>query len=258
MPGRAGRAKKGGHVRFPGALTGRVEEVRDDGRREVVFDRDVDSTLLDQIGNVPLPPHPARTRIARPARRTARPTRPSDAKEPLAVAAPTAGLHFTEGLLESVRDRGVVIADLTLAVGAATFKPVTSDETEKHSFDPEDAVIPSVTLGAIARARKRGGWIVAVGTTVARTLETAARLPQRPRAGPGPAFPADIFITPGFEFRAVNALLTNFHLPRSTTSHASSAPSPAAKTSSPPTTPRSVEGYLFYPTATRMLILDEA
>jgi S-adenosylmethionine:tRNA ribosyltransferase-isomerase len=213
-PGR--RAKKGGDVRFPEALAGRVEEVRDDGRREIVFDRDVDPTLLDRIGNVPLPPYIRRE--------PGSPDRPEDreayqtvyAKEPLAVAAPTAGLHFTEGLLERIRDRGVVVADLTLAVGAATFKPVTSEETGDHSFDPEDAVIPSVTLGAIARARKEGRRTVAVGTTVARTLETAARLPQGLEPGQDRHFAADIFITPGFEFRAVDALLTNFHLPRST------------------------------------------
>ena len=109
-----------------------------------------------------------------------------------------------------------MIADLTLAVGAATFKPVTSEETEEHSFDPEEAVIPSATLRAIARAREEGRRVVAVGTTVARTLETAARLPQGLEPGQDRHFPADIFITPGFEFRAVDALLTNFHLPRST------------------------------------------
>ena len=213
-PGR--RAKRGGRVRFPEGLAARVEEVRDDGRREIVFDRDVDETLLERIGNVPLPPYIRRE--------PGTPDRPEDreayqtvyAKEPLAVAAPTAGLHFTERLLEEIRDRGVAIADLTLSVGAATFKPVTSEETGEHAFDPEDAVIPSATLRAIARAREEGHRVVAVGTTVARTLETAARLPQGLEPGPDRRFPADIFITPGFEFRAVDALLTNFHLPRST------------------------------------------
>ena len=213
-PGR--RAKRGGLIRFAESLSGRVEEVRDDGRREILFDRDVDATLLERIGNVPLPPYIRREPGA--------PDRPEDreayqtvyAKEPLAVAAPTAGLHFTEDLLERIRSRGVMIADLTLAVGAATFKPVTSDETDEHSFDPEDALIPSNTLGEIARARAEGRRVVAVGTTVARTVETAARLPLGLEPGPDRRFPADIFITPGFEFRAVDALLTNFHLPRST------------------------------------------
>ncbi len=213
-PGR--RAKRGRSIRFAEALEGRVGEVREDGRREILFDRDVDAGFLERIGNVPLPPYIHRE--------PGEPDRPEDrvayqtvfAKEPLAVAAPTAGLHFTEGLLEEVRGRGVAIVDLTLAVGAATFKPVTSEEIGEHSFDPEDAFIPSATLHEIARAREEGRRVVAVGTTVARTLETAARLPQGLEPGRDRRFPADIFITPGFEFRAVDALLTNFHLPRST------------------------------------------
>jgi S-adenosylmethionine:tRNA ribosyltransferase-isomerase len=213
-PGR--RAKRGRSIRFAEGLEGRVGQVRDDSRREILFDRDVDAGLFERIGNVPLPPYIHREPGA--------PDRPEDreayqtvfAKEPLAVAAPTAGLHFTNSLLGEIRDRGVVIADLTLAVGAATFKPVTSDETEEHSFDPEDAFIPSATLSEIARAREERRRVVAVGTTVARTLETAARLPEGLEPGRDRRFPADIFITPGFEFRVVDALLTNFHLPRST------------------------------------------
>jgi S-adenosylmethionine:tRNA ribosyltransferase-isomerase len=213
-PGR--RAKRGTSIRFAEDLEGRVGEVRGDGRREILFDRDMDAGLLERIGNVPLPPYIRREPGA--------PDRPGDreayqtvfAKEPNAVAAPTAGLHFTERLLAEIRERGVSIVDLTLAVGAATFKPVTSGETEEHSFDPEDAFIPSATLSEIARAREERRRVVAVGTTVARTLETAARLPEGLEPGGDRRFPADIFITPGFEFRVVDALLTNFHLPRST------------------------------------------
>ena len=176
----------------------------------------MDAGFLERIGNVPLPPYIHRQPGA--------PDSPEDreayqtvfAKEPLAVAAPTAGLHFTEGLLAEIRERGISIVDLTLAIGAATFKPVTSEETGEHSFDPEDAFIPSATLLEIARAREERRRVVAVGTTVARTLETAARLPQGLEPGRDRRFPADIFITPGFEFRVVDALLTNFHLPRST------------------------------------------
>jgi S-adenosylmethionine:tRNA ribosyltransferase-isomerase len=213
-PGR--RAKRGRSIRFAEGLEGRVGDVREDGRREILFDQDVDAGLLERIGNVPLPPYIRREPGA--------PDSPEDreayqtvfAKEPLAIAAPTAGLHFTEGLLGEIRGRGVVIADLTLAVGAATFKPVTSEETGEHSFDPEDAFIPSATLLEIARAREERRRVIAVGTTVARTLETAARLPHGLEPGRDRRFPADIFITPGFEFRVVDALLTNFHLPRST------------------------------------------
>ena len=213
-PGR--RAKRGRSIQFAEDLEGRVGKVRDDGRREILFDGDMDAELLERIGNVPLPPYIRREPGA--------PDRPEDregyqtvfAKEPLAVAAPTAGLHFTERILAKIRERGVSIVDVTLAVGAATFKPVTGDETEEHSFDPEDAFIPSSALREIARAREERRRVVAVGTTVARTLETAVRLPEGLEPGRDRRFPADIFITPGFEFRAVDALLTNFHLPRST------------------------------------------
>jgi S-adenosylmethionine:tRNA ribosyltransferase-isomerase len=213
-PGR--RAKRGKTVRFSDGLEARVESVGGDGRREIVFDRDIDDRLLEGIGNVPLPPYIRREPGA--------PDRPEDreayqtvfAREPLAVAAPTAGLHFTEDTLGEIRSRGVEIADLTLAIGPGTFKPVTSEDTEGHSFDPEDVILPAATLQAIARARKQGGRVVGVGTTVVRGLEAAARLLGDLARDSDLRFAADIFITPGFEFRVVDALLTNFHLPRST------------------------------------------
>jgi S-adenosylmethionine:tRNA ribosyltransferase-isomerase len=212
-PGR--RAKKGKTVRFPGDLTLLLEEVREDGKREVRFDREVDDALLAEIGHVPLPPYIRREPGA--------PDRPEDraayqtvyAKKSLAVAAPTAGLHFTEEILARLSARGVAIADLTLAVGAGTFKPVTSEDTGEHSFDAEEVSIPDATRAAAAQARQAGGRVVAVGTTVARALEALARRPVEP--GPRDLrFAADLFITPGFEFRTLDALLTNFHLPRST------------------------------------------
>ncbi len=213
-PGR--RAKRGRTVRFSEGLEALVENARDDGRREIVFNREIDDLLLKRIGSVPLPPYIRREPGV--------PDNPEDreayqtvfAREPLAVAAPTAGLHFTEETLGGIRDRGVVIADLTLSIGSGTFKPVTSNDTGSHTFDPEDVVIPAVTLAEIARARVQGRRIVAVGTTVARALETAARLPGDSSSAEGLRFSADIFITPGFDFRAIDALLTNFHLPRST------------------------------------------
>lgn len=212
-PGR--RAKKGRLVRLPGGLEATVEQVRDDGRRTVRFGREVDEALLERIGNVPLPPYIRREPGA--------PDRPEDreayqtvfAREPLAVAAPTAGLHFTIGVLEEIRRRGCEIADLTLAVGAGTFKPVTAEDTSAHVLDPEEVLLPERTRGLIARTRGAGGRVVAVGTTVTRALEAAARLAA---AGDGGdlRFSTDLFIAPGFEFRAVDVLLTNFHLPRST------------------------------------------
>ena len=215
-PGR--RAKAGRRIRFEEGLTAHVESVDADGSRAVAFDRALDDALLERIGRTPLPPYIRRTPGA--------PDRPEDraayqtvfAREPLAVAAPTAGLHFTEEILQRIRARGVAIADLTLAVGAGTFKPVTAADTEGHAMSAEDVAIPGATLRAVAAALREGRRVVAVGTTVARSLEAAARRPEG-LSGDADAdlrFSTDLFITPGFEFRAVGALLTNFHLPRST------------------------------------------
>ena len=213
-PGR--RAKKGRTVRFPEGLEALVESVGDHGRRQVLFGRGIDEALLDRIGKVPLPPYIRREPGAPDIPEDIQAYQTIFAREPLAVAAPTAGLHFTEEVLGKIRDRGAVIADLTLAIGPGTFKPVTTEDTDKHSFDPEEVLVPSATLQAIARARRQGRRVVAVGTTVARALEAAARLPGGLDAGQDRRFAADIFITPGFDFRIVGALLTNFHLPRST------------------------------------------
>ena len=212
-PGR--RAKKGGRIVFEAGLAAEIVDVRDDGMRAVRFDRPLDDSLLDRIGRTPLPPYIRREAGApdRPEDRTAYQT--VFAREPLAVAAPTAGLHFTDEILSQIRERGVATADLTLSVGAGTFKPVTADDTEGHAFPPEEVVIPAATRAAVALAKAQGRRVVAVGTTVARSLEAAARLPGRDGAE-DLRFETDLFIRPGFEFRIVDALLTNFHLPRST------------------------------------------
>jgi len=211
-PGR--RAKAGFVIRLEEGLSARVEEVRADGARLVRFDRPLTDALLERIGRTPLPPYIRREAGA--------PDRPEDrdayqtvfAREPLAVAAPTAGLHFTPEILAALEARGVEIADLTLAVGPGTFKPVVADDTDAHSLGAEEVAIPESTRAAVARARAERRRVVAVGTTVARSLEAAARLAEAP-AGEA-RFATDLFITPGFEFGAIDALLTNFHLPRST------------------------------------------
>jgi len=208
-PGR--RAKAGRSIRFDEEVMAVVREVDPEARRAVEFDRPISDALLDEIGHVPLPPYIRRE--------PAVPDDPEDrqryqtvyAREPLAVAAPTAGLHFTGDVLDAIAGRGVEIADLTLAVGAGTFKPVVAEEIESHHLDPEDVFIPQSTADSIRRAREEGRRIVSVGTTVTRSLEAWVRHPES-RA----RFSTDLFITPGFEFRAVGALLTNFHLPRST------------------------------------------
>lgn len=212
-PGR--RARPDRSIRFGSEVTSTIQEVDDESRRVIEFDRPVDEELLQRIGHVPLPPYIRREPGAadRPADRDGYQT--VYAREPLAVAAPTAGLHFTEQTFETLRARGIEVADLTLAVGAGTFKPVRAVETSRHRLDAEEVVLPRTTIRRVRAQLDGERRILAVGTTVTRALEAWARLPD---AGGEDdlRFPADLFITPGFEFRVVGALLTNFHLPRST------------------------------------------
>ena len=212
-PGRRARPERS--IRFGSEVTSTIQEVDDESRRVIEFDRPVDEELLQRIGHVPLPPYIRREPGAadRPADRDGYQT--VYAREPLAVAAPTAGLHFTEQTFETLRARGIEVADLTLAVGAGTFKPVRAVETSRHRLEAEEVVLPRTTIRRVRAQLDQGRRIVAVGTTVTRALEAWARLPD---AGGEDdlRFPAELFITPGFEFRVVGALLTNFHLPRST------------------------------------------
>jgi S-adenosylmethionine:tRNA ribosyltransferase-isomerase len=211
-PGR--RAKSGFTVRLEEGIGGRVEEVRADGSRLVRFDRPLDAALLERIGRTPLPPYIRREAGAADRADDREAYQTVFAREPLAVAAPTAGLHFTAAILGALVERGIEIADLTLAVGPGTFKPVTADDTDAHTLGAEEVTIPAATREAVARARAQGGRVVAVGTTVARSLEALSRREDPPAVDV--RFATDLFITPGFEFRAIDALLTNFHLPRST------------------------------------------
>lgn len=168
---------------------------------------------LEAVGRMPLPPYIRRGPDD--------PLNPLDreryqtvyARRPGAVAAPTAGLHFTEELLGRVRSRGIAIAYLTLHVGAGTFLPVRVERVEDHRMGEEVYELPRETAEAIAGARSRGGRVVAVGTTVSRVLEACAAERGLVRPGSGRC---DLFIYPGFCFRVVDALVTNFHLPRST------------------------------------------
>jgi S-adenosylmethionine:tRNA ribosyltransferase-isomerase len=210
-PGR--RARPGRLIRFDEGVVAEVEDARE-GKRIVRFDKDLEEALLERIGRTPLPPYIRREPGAPDRREDREAYQTVFARQPLAVAAPTAGLHFTDDHLAALAARGVAVADLTLAVGAGTFKPVTAEDSDQHTLDVEEVWIPSGTAAAAARARAEGRRVVAVGTTVTRSLESAVR---RPDFGDGDvAFSTGLFITPGFEFRAVDALLTNFHLPRST------------------------------------------
>ncbi|MBN2231965.1 MAG: tRNA preQ1(34) S-adenosylmethionine ribosyltransferase-isomerase QueA [Deltaproteobacteria bacterium] len=163
--------------------------------------------LIEHYGRVPLPPYIRRDPDADDRRRYQTIFAADDAAG--AVAAPTAGLHFTPDLVARLRERGMVFADLVLHVGLGTFMPVRVDRVEAHRLHPEWFAIPPATVTAIADARRRGGRVVAIGTTAARALEYHA-------AGGVTGGWCDIFIYPGYRFRLVDALITNFHLPRST------------------------------------------
>jgi S-adenosylmethionine:tRNA ribosyltransferase-isomerase len=169
---------------------------------------------LERHGRMPLPPYIRRPRGEDPQRDADRESYQTlFAREPGAVAAPTAGLHFTPALLERLATRGVERASVTLHVGEGTFKPVTSEDTEDHVMHAESYTLPQATVEAVERCRTRGGRVVAVGTTCVRTLESCADEQGRLRAGSGTT---RLFLVPGARFRVVDALLTNFHLPRST------------------------------------------
>lgn len=167
------------------------------------------TAALEQAGRIPLPPYIRRQDEALDRERY----QTVFARAPGAVAAPTAGLHFTEKVLAELRGRGVEIVPLTLHVGLGTFLPVREENLREHRMHAEAFSIPPATAEAVNRARAEGRRIVAVGTTTTRALESAVDPDGRLLAGEGTT---EIFITPGYRFRMVDALITNFHLPRST------------------------------------------
>jgi S-adenosylmethionine:tRNA ribosyltransferase-isomerase len=198
----------GGALLLPGGI--RATVVERDGRFFRLRLEAIGSLAeyLERHGEVPLPPYI--TRAAREA--DAERYQTVYARHPGAAAAPTAGLHFDDAMLAALARAGVQSAYLTLHVGAGTFQPVDSEDLTQHRMHAERYRIPPETAAAIAATRSRGGRIVAVGTTSLRLLETAARAGEiEPFSGA-----TDIFITPGYQFRAVDVLMTNFHLPRST------------------------------------------
>jgi S-adenosylmethionine:tRNA ribosyltransferase-isomerase len=170
---------------------------------------------IERLGHVPLPPYIERADEIADRERY----QTVFAKRPGAIAAPTAGLHFSEEILERIRERGVELCELTLDVGLGTFQPVHGETLESHVMHCETYEIPSETAEHIQAAHARGRTVLAIGTTVVRALEDAAlraaEVGSSATVLSGKA-EAQLFITPGFRFRAVNALLTNFHLPRST------------------------------------------
>jgi S-adenosylmethionine:tRNA ribosyltransferase-isomerase len=191
------------HGGFTAILQGRWPE--EDGPLFRFTLSDDPYVLMEQHGHVPLPPYIEHGDTAEDVRRY----QTVFAKNPGAVAAPTAALHFDEALLAKLDARGIHRASVTLHVGAGTFQPVKTENLAEHRMHSEWYEVPMATQQAIAQARERGSRVVAVGTTTVRTLESWASSGQ---AGGD----TSIFITPGFEFRVVDRLITNFHLPRST------------------------------------------
>ena len=170
---------------------------------------------LEQCGRAPLPPYIERDGVEDKAADRAR-YQTVFARAPGAIAAPTAGLHFTEGLLQQLATAGIEMAHVTLHVGEGTFAPMRTDVVEQHRMHSERYELPDATAQAIVRTRARGGRVIAVGTTSCRTLETCAAVDRTDRTVEPGIGNSDLFLFPGKSFRVVDALLTNFHLPQST------------------------------------------
>jgi len=202
-----------GRVCLLGTLDATVARVGEAGEVELAFS--LHGAYLDEaveaLGDPPLPPYIAGRRAPEPA--DAERYQTVYARREGAVAAPTAGLHFTDGLLAALDARGVSRHFVTLHVGAGTFLPVKAEDTAGHRMHSEWGEISEATAAALSAARSAGGRLIAAGTTALRLLETAASDDGRIRPFAGET---DIFITPGYRFKAVDLLLTNFHLPRST------------------------------------------
>jgi S-adenosylmethionine:tRNA ribosyltransferase-isomerase len=204
-----GRLRPGLKFRFEGrgrSADSEIVEVGEDGAVVLAFPPGVSP---EELGEAPLPPY---IRRSGPDARDDERYQTVFAREPGAVAAPTAGLHFNDRLLADLEARGVERAEVVLHVGPGTFRPLGPRELSAGRLHRERYALPEATAEAVARTRVRGGRVVAVGTTTTRVLEARARNGGRVEAGTGET---DLFVRPGHSFRAVDALLTNFHLPRS-------------------------------------------
>ena len=191
-----------------GVLTGEITKQRDDGNRIVRFSYEgVFEEVLDKLGEMPLPPYITHKLVDRDRYQTVY------AKYDGSAAAPTAGLHFTQELLREIEDMGVSIAYVTLHVGLGTFRPVKEDDIMDHKMHSEWYEVTPDTADLINRTKAQGGRIICVGTTSTRTVESVADEEGTVHPGSGET---DIFIYPGYKFRVLDALITNFHLPEST------------------------------------------
>lgn len=208
----AKRLREGDLVEFGAGVTAIAEARREDGSFTLAFEGEEPvEVLLERAGRMPLPPYIAQRREADERDRADYQT--MFAARDGAVAAPTAALHFTPDLLASLEQRGVATETLTLHVGAGTFLPVKAEDTDEHRMHAEWGRIEAVTADRLNAARQSGRRVIAVGTTSLRLLESAAGDDGTIRAFEGDTA---IFITPGYTFRAIDGLMTNFHLPKST------------------------------------------
>ncbi len=211
LAGPGKRAKEGSEFVFgDGLLECRVEEVLDNGNRIIRFSYDCKDniySILDKIGQMPLPHYITEELEDKERYQTVY------SKELGSAAAPTAGLHFTDDILEKLKDKGVNIGYVTLHVGLGTFRPVKAEKIEDHQMHSEHYHLPKETADLINKTKEDGGRVIAVGTTSCRTLESAAtfcgKICEDDRN-------TDIFIYPGYKFKCIDGLLTNFHLPEST------------------------------------------
>lgn len=203
------KAKPGTVITFgEGILTGEILDIVEEGNRLIQFSYEgIFEEILDQLGEMPLPPYITHKLQDKNRYQTVY------AKHEGSAAAPTAGLHFTRELLKQVEQRGVAIAHVTLHVGLGTFRPVKVEDVTNHHMHSEFYVVEEEQAWLINRTKEQGGRIISVGTTSCRTLESAADESGILRAGSGWT---DIFIYPGYEFKMIDGLITNFHLPEST------------------------------------------
>lgn len=208
LAGPGKKAKTGYKFKFSDRLSATVTDLLEDGNRMIEFACDGDFfAVLDEVGQMPLPPYIKEKLKDKERYQTVY------SKEAGSAAAPTAGLHFTKEMLEDIKNMGVNIVYVTLHVGLGTFRPVKAEEITDHKMHSEHYYIPEETAEIINNTKQNGGRVICVGTTSCRTLESCAQKYGEIRACSGDT---DIFIYPGFKFKAMDALITNFHLPEST------------------------------------------
>lgn len=196
-------------LKIEGGPDAEVVETLEGSRRLIRFSQPVEP-CLPSIGQMPLPPY-IHTRLDDPER-----YQTVYADQPGSAAAPTAGLHFTPQLMEKLRAQGIQFAEVTLHVGLDTFAPVTEDDPQTHQIHTEWCEVTDAVVEAVRHTKQNGGRVIAVGTTSVRTLESGGRLAGEGEVLRSFAGPTDLFILPGYTFRVVDAMITNFHLPKST------------------------------------------